>query len=97
MSKSRPLNERAARQRPPHEALWHVDSGWAVFAGPLHHNAPHAHSTAVYLAGLYGSDFRLAGLDPRTMAGLLGGGAILGWLGSWIAASRHLRAIEPSG
>lgn len=29
-----------------------------MFAGPLHHNAPHAHSTAVYLAGLYGS-FRL--------------------------------------
>ncbi|HSC05900.1 MAG TPA: permease-like cell division protein FtsX [Steroidobacteraceae bacterium] len=49
------------------------------------------------LAGLYGSDFRLSGLDPRTMAALLGGGAILGWLGSWLAASRHLRAIEPSG
>jgi cell division transport system permease protein len=49
------------------------------------------------LAGLYGSDFRLAGLDPRTMAGLLGGGTVLGWLGSWLAASRHLRAIEPSG
>jgi AraC-like DNA-binding protein len=52
------LNERAAKQRPRREALWHVDSGWAVFAGPLDHNAPHAHSTAVYLAGLYGS-FRL--------------------------------------
>lgn len=49
------------------------------------------------LAGLYGSDFRLSGLDPRTIAGLLGGGALLGWLGSWLAASRHLRAIEPSG
>jgi AraC-like DNA-binding protein len=52
------LNERAAKQRPRREALWHVDNGWAVFAGPLDHNAPHAHSTAVYLAGLYGS-FRL--------------------------------------
>ncbi|HJS21306.1 MAG TPA: permease-like cell division protein FtsX [Steroidobacteraceae bacterium] len=49
------------------------------------------------LAGLYGSDFRLSGLDPRTIAGLLGGGALLGWMGSWLAASRHLRAIEPSG
>jgi cell division transport system permease protein len=49
------------------------------------------------LAGLYGSDFRLIGLDPRTIAGLLGGGAVLGWLGSFLAASRHLRAIEPSG
>lgn len=39
-------------------ALWHVDSGWAVFAGPLGHNAPHAHSASVYLAGLYDT-FRL--------------------------------------
>ena len=54
MTKVTGLNERAARRA----ALWHVDAGWAVFAGPLHHNAPHAHSTAVYLAGLYGT-FRL--------------------------------------
>jgi AraC-like DNA-binding protein len=51
------LNERAATT-PSHGSLWHIDRGWAVFAGPLHHNAPHAHSTAVYLAGLYGR-FRL--------------------------------------
>jgi AraC-like DNA-binding protein len=51
------LNERAAA-RPEPASLWHVDKGWSVFAGPLHHNAPHAHSTAVYLAGLYGR-FRL--------------------------------------
>jgi AraC-like DNA-binding protein len=52
------LNERAAKKCPRREALWHVDDGWAVFAGPLDHNVPHAHSTAVYLAGLYGT-FRL--------------------------------------
>lgn len=48
------------------------------------------------LAGLYGSDFRLLGLEPRTITLLLGGGAMLGWFGSWLAASRHLRAIEPT-
>ncbi len=48
------------------------------------------------LAGLYGSDFRLLGLDHRIIALLLGGGALLGWFGSWLAASRHLRAIEPT-
>jgi AraC-like DNA-binding protein len=52
------LNERAAEPRSTRDALWHVDAGWAAFAGPLHHNAPHAHATAVYLAGLYGT-FRL--------------------------------------
>ena len=46
-------------------------------------------------AGLYGSDFRLAGLDARAVLGLLGGGAALGWLGSWISATRNMRRIEP--
>jgi cell division transport system permease protein len=48
------------------------------------------------LAGLYGSSFRLVGLDPRMAAILLAAGAVLGWLGSWLATARHLRAIEPS-
>ncbi len=47
------------------------------------------------VTGLYGSDFRLTGLGWQTALGLLGGGVALGWLGSFIAASRHLRAIEP--
>jgi len=52
------LNERAATPPASPASLWHVDGGWAMFAGPLHHNAPHAHSAAVYIAGLYGT-FRL--------------------------------------
>jgi AraC-like DNA-binding protein len=50
------LNDRAAAEPAP--SLWHFDRGWSVFAGPLGRNAPHSHSTAVYLAGLYGK-FRL--------------------------------------
>lgn len=49
---------RTGRSSGRSDALWHVDDGWAMFAGPLDRNAPHAHSTAVYLAGLYGT-FRL--------------------------------------
>jgi len=56
MAAPRRLNERAAERSSA--SLWHVDCGWSVFAGPLEHNAPHAHSTAVYLAGLYDT-FRL--------------------------------------
>jgi len=48
------------------------------------------------LAGLYGSTFRLAGLGAMTSGGLLLIGAGLGWLGSWIAAARHIRRLEPS-
>jgi AraC-like DNA-binding protein len=55
------LNERAAT------SLWHVDDGWALFAGPLGRNAMHAHSTSVYLAGLYDTfRLRVAGSDWLT-------------------------------
>jgi cell division transport system permease protein len=47
------------------------------------------------VATAYGSSFRLAGLDTPAALVLLGGGALLGWLGAWLSATRHLRAIEP--
>ncbi len=47
------------------------------------------------LATLYGSEFRIGLVDLRTTALLLLGGPLLGWLGAWSAASRHIRAIEP--
>jgi len=48
------------------------------------------------LAGLYGSQFQLIGLDMESTLVLLGTGTALGWIGSWLAAARHLRAIEPT-
>ena len=48
------------------------------------------------LSLLYGSDFRLSGLGLHESLWLFGAGIGLGWLGSWIAASWHLRQIEPS-
>jgi cell division transport system permease protein len=48
------------------------------------------------LATLYGSEFRLVGLSLRDSASLFIGGIALGWLGSWLSATRHLREIEPS-
>lgn len=47
------------------------------------------------IAGLYGSRFELEGLGVAGAAALLAGGIILGWLGSFIAATRELRGIEP--
>lgn len=47
------------------------------------------------LAGLYGSGFEIHGLGLQPTLLLLGSGVVLGWLGSFIAASRHLRDIEP--
>jgi len=62
-----------------------VSAGVWLLADPVHR-----------LVGLYGSDFRIVGMDVRSAGMLLGGGALLGWAGSWIAAARHLRSIEPT-
>jgi cell division transport system permease protein len=48
------------------------------------------------LAALYATDFRLSGPSFGALGTLIGGGALLGWIGAWIAAARHLRAIEPA-
>ncbi len=56
----------------------------AVLAWPLGH-----------LASLYGSQFRLTGLRFGSVVRILGLAVALGWLGSWIAATHHIRAVDP--
>jgi cell division transport system permease protein len=65
-------------------ALAIVQLGLLVLAGPMER-----------LSGLYGSGARLAGLGVTGCVALVLAGAVLGWLGSWISATRHLRRIEP--
>ena len=47
------------------------------------------------IAGLYGSSFQLHGLGLAGSTVLLVGGVLLGWLGSFIAATKEIRGIEP--
>lgn len=47
------------------------------------------------LAGLYNSGFSALTLDWRESLGIVGAGAFLGLAGSWVAAARHMRRIEP--
>jgi len=56
----------------------------AALARPLEH-----------LASLYGSPFHLEGLKFMGSVRILLLAIALGWLGSWIAATRHIRAVEP--
>ena len=56
----------------------------ALLARPLDH-----------LASLYGSRFHLAGLRLGSVVRILAVAVALGWLGSWIAATRHVRAVNP--
>ena len=53
------------------------------------------HGPVAALASLYSSQYRLNGLSLNDLGVLLGGGAVLGWAGAWLATARHLRAIEP--
>ncbi|MDB6060033.1 MAG: Cell division protein FtsX [Verrucomicrobiaceae bacterium] len=48
-----------------------------------------------HLAALYHSEYALTGLGVERAITLLVGGALLGWLGAWLAVGRHLGAIEP--
>jgi|HubBroStandDraft_1064217.scaffolds.fasta_scaffold00675_11 cell division transport system permease protein len=49
------------------------------------------------LARLYGSRYVLTGPSLEEVGVLLGAGVVLGWLGAWLSATRHLRSIEPRG
>jgi cell division transport system permease protein len=48
------------------------------------------------LAALYGSPFHLQGLKLVAAAQVLGLAVALAWLGSWLAATRHIRGIAPT-
>ncbi|MBI3562031.1 MAG: ABC transporter permease [Gammaproteobacteria bacterium] len=65
-------------------ALVFIDGAIALLSGPVER-----------LAGLYHTPFRLYYLDLITITQLLGVSIGLGWMGSWLAVGRHLRAIEP--
>ena len=47
------------------------------------------------LAQLYGSRYALEGPTGDDIGIVLAAGVVLGWLGAWISAARHLRSIEP--
>ncbi len=47
------------------------------------------------LISLYGSEFVLSGLGVEDSLLLIFDGVVLGWLGAWLAVSRHLVRINP--
>ena len=48
------------------------------------------------LAALYKSDFHLEMIGATETLVILATGAVLGWMGAWLAVGRHLRHIEPT-
>lgn len=49
----------------------------------------------VGLAGLYGSDFGLAGVPAEDGLSLVLGAVLLGYIGAWLAVARHLSELAP--
>jgi cell division transport system permease protein len=64
---------------------------WAIAASAISVLA----APVTTLASAYGSRFALIGPTPQELAILIAGGIILGWLGAWLSATRHLSSIEP--
>lgn len=62
-----------------------VEGGRWLLVGPVNR-----------LASLYDSSFRLDSIGVTGIATLLAAGGLLGLLGSWLAVTRHLTAIEPT-
>jgi len=52
-------------------------------------------AAVVRLAGLYGSDFALAGVPLEDGLSLLLGAILLGYVGAWLAVARHLSELAP--
>lgn len=75
-------------------ALYGLGAGilsWALLAFGL----DWLNGAVVNLAGLYGSDFGLAGVPVDDGLSLTVGAVLLGWIGAWLAVARHLRELAP--
>ncbi|RJG12492.1 ABC transporter permease [Pseudomonas cavernicola] len=75
-------------------ALYGLGAGflaWAVLAFGL----DWLNGAVVRLAGLYGSDFALAGVPLADGLSLLLGALLLGYIGAWLAVARHLTELAP--
>ena len=66
-------------------------TAWLVVVVAIHLLSP----ATAQLARTYGNSFALAGPGVRDLEILLGTSTLLGWLGSWLAAARHLARIDP--
>ena len=75
--------------------LW-FGIGGALMALALINICKYALTSAIEsLSLVYGGDIVLAGLGFTNSITLVLMGAMLGWLGAWLAASQHIRALEP--
>ena len=75
--------------------FWYGLLGGALALGLVQYGLFLLKEPAARLAGLYQSGVSVLALSLEESLALLGVGVLLGLVGSWFAAARHMRRIEP--
>jgi cell division transport system permease protein len=75
--------------------LWYGLGGGLAALGLVAYGLYALREPARRLAGLYGSSYEILALSLVESLGIVGIGVGLGLAGSWLAAARHMRKIEP--
>ncbi len=79
-----------------YSGVWYGLGGGLMALGLVEVGVLALSNSVTRLATLYGSSFHLAGVNFGTGLAVLMGSVFLSWLGSWTAATHHIKAIEPS-
>jgi cell division transport system permease protein len=78
-----------------YSGLWYGLGGGLLALGLVGYGLYALRAPAERLAGLYGSSYEILSLDIAESLAIVGIGVGLGLAGSWLAAARHMRKIEP--
>jgi len=78
-----------------YSGFWYGLSGGLLALGLVAYGLYSLEDPVSRLAGLYGSRYELLSLGWRESGTIVGIGVSLGLVGSWLAAARHMRRIEP--
>lgn len=78
-----------------YSGLWYGLGGGLLALALVNYGLYALEAPITRLAGLYNSAFRTLSLDFRESLAIVGAGVLLGLVGSWLAATRHMRRIEP--
>lgn len=78
-----------------YSGFWYGLGGGLLALGLIAYGLFALRDSVARLAGLYDSAFTLLALDFEESLLIVGAGVLLGLVGSWVAAARHMRRIEP--
>jgi cell division transport system permease protein len=82
-------------RREQDRGIWYGLGGGLLALGLIAYGLFALKKPVARLSGLYDSSFTVLSLDVAESMMIVGTGVLLGLVGSWIAAARHMRRIEP--